>query len=267
MPSSFNPIDQKEYKEHKVFCTLDKMINFYKLLSFSVFSFLSHGVETLSGIDTYMFSSIQGTLESIKMILQNGRINDAYALLRKYYDSAIINIYSNAYLQDNFSENQLIVGKINNWLKGKDKLPEFKKMSEYIKTSEPLNDLNNVFYAHDIYIRIRDRCNNHTHYNFYYYALLNDNEIYMESRISALDALAQDLEKIFVLHLSYLFYLSDHYMASSDYRDALELGLTPEEDSQYFVAPFVQEAFTEFIEKDNKILADLIKQKTSMKLV
>lgn len=266
MPSSYNPIEVKEYKEHSVFEVMNKMTSFYKLLSFSVFGFLSNGVEGLSGIDTYMFSSIQGTLESIKTILQNGRINDAYALLRKYYDSVIINIYSNAYLQDNFNENQLIVEKINNWLKGKDKLPEFKNMSEYIKNSKELEDLTNIFYADDTYIRIRNRCNNHTHYNFYYYALLNDNEIYLENRISALNTLAHDLKKIFVLHLSYLFFLSDHYMASSDYRDALELGLTPEKNSEYFVAPFVQEAFTEFIENDNKTLVDLIKMKTAMQL-
>jgi len=267
MPSSYNPIEEKEYKEHSVFEVLDKMINFYKLLSFSIFGFLTQGVKGLSGIDTYMFSSIQGTLDSIKMILQNGRINDAYALLRKYYDSVIINVYSNVYLQDNFSENQLIVEKINYWLNGKDKLPEFKDMIKYMKQSETLKELNDIFYTEDTYSKIRTRCNDHTHYNFYYYALLNDNEIYSENRISALNTLAHDLKKLFVLHLSYLFFLSDHYMASSDFRDAIELGLTPEKDSQYFVAPFVQEAFTEFIEKDSKTTANLIKLKTAMQLV
>ena len=69
------------------------------------------GTKAILNIDTYIFSSIQGTVDSIKTILTNGRINDSYALLRKYYDSTIINIYSSLYLQDNHSLENFIVEK------------------------------------------------------------------------------------------------------------------------------------------------------------
>lgn len=266
MFKSYKPICEKEYKEHKVFDKLDEMINFYNFLSFSIFGFISQGTEAICNIDTYLYSSVQGTLESIKNILQNGRINDSYALLRKYYDSSIINIYSNLYLNDNFSLKNFVVEKIDNWIKGKEQLPEYRIMSQYIRKSKKLEEINKLLYKDDRYEKIRNCCNDHTHYNFYQNALLNDNEIYLKNRISALNVFSYDLEQIFILHLSYLFYLNDHYMMSSDYVDCLQLGLTPEEGSQCNVAPFVQKTFDNFIKKNRPDLADVIKSHTEMKL-
>jgi len=124
------------YKEHQVFSKLDEMIDFYKSLSFSIFRFMTQGTKAICNIDSYVYSSVQGTLESIKNILRNGRINDSYALLRKYYDSSIINIYSNIYLNDNFSLENFVVEKIDNWLQGKEQLPEYRVMSQYIRKSD-----------------------------------------------------------------------------------------------------------------------------------
>lgn len=55
-------------------------------------------------------------------------------------------------------------------------------------------------------------------------------------------------------------------MMSSYYVDSLDCGLTPEEGSQYFVAPFVQKVFDTAIKKNRMDLAEEIKSKTSMKL-
>jgi len=56
-------------------------------------------------------------------------------------------------------------------------------------------------------------------------------------------------------------------MMSSDYIDSLECGITPEEGSQYYVAPFVQKIFNDVIKKNRSDLAKIIKSNTSMKLV
>ena len=69
-----------------------------------------------------------------------------------------------------------------------------------------------------------------------------------------------------ILHLSYLFFAKQHYMASSDYLDYLECGLTPEPDSQYWVAPFVQEMFDEVVAQHRPDIAARIKDHTSMHL-
>jgi hypothetical protein len=236
-------IDDK-YRNHKVFNRLKVYGEFYKTLSESIFGFITQGTESIVNIDTYLFSSIQGTLESIHNTLYSGRINDAYSLLRNYYESVIINTYTNLYLEDNFSFENFVVEKINNWVKGIEKLPNYRQMSSYIRNSEKLLRINELLYSkNDVYKVIRNRCNDHTHYNFYRYAIYNDNELILENRIIYLEHLFNDVGNIFVLHLTYLFYLKDHYMMGSDYIDYLDLGLTPEEGSQYLVAPFIQNIF------------------------
>ena len=55
-------------------------------------------------------------------------------------------------------------------------------------------------------------------------------------------------------------------MGSSDYVDALDCGVEPEPDSQYWVAPFVQSIFDEVISKYRPDIAQTIKQNTSMML-
>src|SRR3989304_2395745 len=122
------------YKEHHVFTQLSEYADFYKSLAFSIFGFITQGTKTICNIDSYVYSSIQGTLESIKDILIKGRMNDSYALLRKYYDSTIINVYSNLYLNEHFSIDNFVVKKIDNWLKGKEKLPEYRVMSQYVRS-------------------------------------------------------------------------------------------------------------------------------------
>lgn len=240
-------VTNKAYQEHHVFSELQQYMEFYEQFAMSVFSFATMGTRAICNIDSYVYSSMQGTVESMRTILLTGRINDAYALLRKYYDSAVINVYSNLYLKTNFSIENFIVEKINNWLQGNEKLPEYRVMSQYIKSSEVLKPINDVFGVDDRYKRLRDRCNDHTHYNFYRYVMLNDNEIHIKNRGWWLDHFSDDVRDIFVLHLGYIFFLNDHYLMSSDHLDALECGIQPEEDSQYWVAPFIQQVFDKII--------------------
>ena len=255
------------YSEHQVFKQLSEYAEFYDHLSYSVMMWITQGtIDSILNIDTYVYSSIQGTLESIKDILIKGRINDSYALLRKYHDSVIINIYSNLYLDDNFSIENFVVEKINNWLHGKEQLPEYRVMSEYIRKSEKLAEINKLLYKDNRYREIRDRCNDHTHYNFYHNLLLNDAGIYLKNKAGILNRFSKDLENLFILHLTYLFYLKDNYMMSSDYIDSLDLGFTPEEGSQYAVAPFIQEIFDMVIKKNRMDLAIEIKNHSAMKL-
>jgi hypothetical protein len=55
-------------------------------------------------------------------------------------------------------------------------------------------------------------------------------------------------------------------MSSSDYIDALDSGLKPKEDSQYFVAPYIQNIFDKVIKIYRKDIAELIIKDTSMNL-
>lgn len=256
----------KEYNEHTVFNSLNLYIGFYESLSFQIMNWITMGTHSITNIDTYTYSSIQGTLESIRMVLKKGRINDAYSLLRKFFDITIINIYSNLFLEDNYTMDSLIVEQIDDWIKGKKTIPEYRIMSQYIKKSERLKEITNLLGKDDRYKAIRNRCNDYTHYNFYHNLVANDNEIYSQNRIRRLQTLHYDLDHIFIQHLAYIFMLHQHYMSSSDYADSMDLGITPEEGSQYWVAPFIQEIFDEVINRKRPDIANMIKSETSMDL-
>lgn len=254
------------YKNNPVFKKTLEYSKFYELLSFSVFGFLTPGISGMISADSYVFSSVQGTLDSIHDVLLKGRINDAYALLRKYNDSVIINIYTILYCKDNLTEENYVVQKITNWINGTEKLPEYRIMSQYIRNHKTLIQLNDLIYINDTYKNLRERCNDNTHYNFYRNVLLNDKDIYNKNRLKELERFSTDIELLFLLHIAYLFYVNGHYMMSSDYRDSMDLGLEPEEGSQYYVAPFVQEVFDDVLKMRRPDIAKLIVENTAMQL-
>ena len=260
------------YQSHSVFTDLERYIDFYESLSMSIFPFITMGTKAIANIDSYTYSSMQGTLESIRTILLDGRINDAYALLRKYYDSAEINIYTNLYLSEHFhieniiAKKNFIVEEIQKWLTGKVKLPPNKAMRDYIMNSRRLKPVNSTLLSDDHYKGIRDRCNEHTHYNFYEHVLLNDNKISLPNRLQHLEVFRNDVRNLFILHLAFIFFLNEVYMMSSNYLDALECNMQPEAESQYWVAPFVQKAFDDIITPYRPEITTLIKNTSAMQL-
>ena len=98
-------------------------------------AFIPLGTKALFNFDTYIYEAMKGTLESILVLIENGRVNDAYALLRKFYDISLINVYVNLYLKREFEIDKFVVVKIQNWLSGKEKIPEYKEIRQYISTS------------------------------------------------------------------------------------------------------------------------------------
>ncbi len=260
-------VESREYQEHPVFDKLDKFISFYEWWSNSIMLFSTLGTKSIINIDTYVYSSMKGTLESIKLILSNGKINDTYAILRKFHDSIIMNVYTNLYLDDNHSLKNLIVKQVDGWMQGTEQLPNFRTMTNFIKDNAKTKELYILINTNSRYDKIRERCNNNTHYNFYSNVMLNDNKVYNDSRGKYLDAIQHDLIHLVIMHLTYIFTVSEHYMISSDYTDFLDCGITPPEDSQYWVAIAIQEIFDEVIKRNRSDLAKYILSRTCMKLI
>jgi len=254
------------YLTHKIFGELNDLIEFYEFLSTSTFSFGSAGTSAVFNFESYIFSSIQGTLSSIRLILKDGRINDAFALLRKYHDSVIIQIYAMTFLEENCSLENLIVEKIDNWLKNKEELPRFSEMKQYIFKSNRLADINSLLNKDDRYERIRKRCNSHMHYNYFHNLIVNDNEIHIDNRLNLLNIMMDALSNIFIMHFVCVFTIAPHYMVASDYIDHLDCGMQPPEDSQYWVANFVQNIFDRLVKTNRPDLAEILKSSTCMKL-
>jgi hypothetical protein len=63
---------------------------------------------------------------------------------------------------------------------------EYRIMSHYIRQSNYLKEKNDLLYKDDRYKIIRNRCNDHTHFNFYKNVLLTDNEIFNKNYLGYL---------------------------------------------------------------------------------
>lgn len=79
--------------------------------------------------------------------------------------------------------------------------------------------------------------------------MLNDGRVHLKNRGPWIEQLNLSTLDIIALHLAYTFFLSGHYMVSSAYIDALEVGMTPEYGSEDWVAPYVQSFLTDGIER------------------
>jgi len=259
--------NDKEYQSHKIFMLLDSFIEFYNAAYMLGLNFLTHGVlSDLLNIDEVVCGSLAGTLDSVRVVLKQGRINDAYALLRKYHDGIITVIYINVYIAENYSLDNIMVEKVQNWVKNNQILPSSKKMLNAIRNHKPLEDLERLFDFDGLYCRIRRLLNGNTHYNKLYYLWLNNNMIYLPNRIKELDNLYACTLHLFIFHFAYMYSLNPHYMMSSDYIDALDLGLQPEQDSQYWVASYVKDVFEKYIVTIRPDIAQYMKNHTMMKL-
>ncbi len=265
-------IEDPDYADHYLFLDLERYAQFYDRLSESVSCFITKGVagSSLRGfpinLDAYAYSSMEGTLESIKVTLEIGRINDAFALLRKFYDSVVINVYADLYLRDNFSLEEMVVEKIDSWIRGKEKLPEYRIMSEYIKNSQSLRPIGILLWRDSHYKQIRERCNGHVHYRSFFHAVLNDSRIHNQHRVKLLGQFAYDLRDLLVLHLACAFFLNGAYMTSGDYVDFLDCGQQPEKGSELWVAPWVQEMLDQVVKQSRPDLYQVLKATSEMDL-
>jgi hypothetical protein len=214
---------------------------------------------------------MQGTIESILAILIEGRINDSYALLRKFYDASIINLYIGLYLDEHYSFENRKVAKIDDWLTGKEEIPEFKIMSNFVISSQKVTEITKLLYPNCVfkgspYDQIRKRCNQNTHLIYYHNLLSNIHNVAQANRIKILDELSIDLNDIAIHHLSYLFYLRDNYLMSSDYMDSINCGMIPDENSELRVEPFIQNFFDDKIKKYRPDIAKKIIRNTKLDL-
>ncbi len=260
-------LKDKEYQSHKVFPLLDSLIEFYNAVYMMGPNFITNGIMSgLLNIDNVVCGSLAGTLDSIRIVLKEGRINDAYALLRKYHDGIIAVIYVNVYIAENYSLNNIVVEKIQDWVNNKQKLPSTEKMMKVIRKHKPLEDLEKLFDFDGLYHRIRRLTNGNTHYNKLYFMWLNNNMIYNSNRIKELNNIYSCTLHLFIFHFSYMYSLNPHYMMSSDYIDALDLDQQPEELSQYWVAPYVKEVFEKYIVRKQPTIAEYLRTHLEMEL-
>lgn len=255
----------KKINEHSIFLEIDKYMEFYNSMEDITFFSTHSGIKEIR-FNSNFFYSMKGTLSSIKLLLKNGNINDAFTLLRKYQDVSTLHIYYLLYLEDNFSMDNIWVEKANNWIENKKAEDKYGVIKNYILKHKKAKKISKIILTY--HPGLRSRLNDHTHYNFYSYLSLNENKVIYDNKeiLDYLNIFSKDIRIIFASYFIWLFTAKEYYMASTYYVDCLDMGITPPENSQCWVAPFIQEIFVDIIKPNFKEAADELKNIISMKL-
>lgn len=237
----------KDYLKHKVFDDLKYMMEFYDSISMNCFQFITSGTHGITNYASYVYSAIEGTLDSITILLNNGRINDAYTLIRKLFDDILLEIYIDVIRKDKISIDNIFVQEVDEWIKGKHRIPKVDKILKYLKESESTKDLYPFFGLNTYLKKNREFLDDSVHSNRFKLMLLNCNTLYIENRERHLENCGVMLNQLFLIHLSFIFHLNPHYLVAADYVDNIEMGMTPPEGSENWIAPFAQYAFDKII--------------------
>jgi len=241
-------------KENTINESLDTQIKFYANISDSIWS-MSNSAHILGNLSSSIFTASSNTIKTIKYTIENNYFSDSYVLIRKIYENILTFLYVELESEDQYDNEQ-----IKNWIKGEDTLHNLsmKELIKYFNKNQKINEIFSVLEIENIYKKLKDDCNDYVHNNCLKNITLNavfhfdpKTVTYHQTKILSY------LDSIHSLSFAIICILKPYYAKSSDYMDHLEMGLTPPENSQYWVAPFMQKEFDKLY-KNNQKLARLI---------
>mgnify|MGYP003292527502 CR=1 FL=1 len=257
-----------EYKNHEFFNELTNIEEVYDSLSENSRSFIGTATPVIN-LDSNLYMAIKGTIKAIRHVFKEGLINDGFTLIRKYNDELLVYMYQRAYILNHNEkweslEELFKVPKISDWVEGNGYMPYSYKMERYLSMNPKTKGLWECFNG-QYFRKVRRFCNDNVHLNSYVIMMLNDNERYMKDREKWLTKAMRIMQNLFTMYLAFIFYVDYHYTMSSDYVDFKEMGMTPPDGSQYWLAPFAQDAFNRYI-APHEGLASFIKKNSPMKI-
>lgn len=251
-------------KNHFIFEQLNDFKNFYFSISENSSRKPTMGIQSPIPLNSYFFESIKNTIDSIIILLEKGRLGDAYVLMRRYYELILFQTYTDLKSKNEFSVDNLIVMDINNWVLNKKKAPSIKKISNYIEKSELINPINSLFISQkNIYDSIRTRCNDFTHFNNIDSIIFQANYILHSGKINneIFQLLINDSLYLFIKHFAFIFFLNGVYLTDEDYFVSLDAGLFKVEEEAPWTSPIIKIAFDKYIKPNHPEVAELLTEK------
>lgn len=271
---------RQTFQENIIYKTIDEIKDFY--------NFLADYDDTVSvtvakgpiNFNHDIFWSLSNTLDSIKILLGFGRINDAFSLIRKYNDAIIIHIYalivSEKEEQMFFEENHLLYDNIvNEWVNGNGHLIEKddyeSKEKRFLSVIQDRDaTLSKLLFnkkTRKEYGTKRNVGNDNVHYNYWNsFRFNNDSILDYPISLALLTEACETIRLLFVIHFAYLILLKPVAMFSHEYQDALEIGLQPIGETTNQAVPFVIEMFEKYVVAFDKKLANYLRVCNSLKL-
>lgn len=270
----------QKYLSSIVFETIDDIIEFYNYLSNNDDTVTVMVAKGTLNYNYEIYLSLANTLESIQQLLKQGRMSDAFALIRKYNDAVILHTYTltcyekekNSFFNENYS---LYNNVINEWVNGRKVLIEKKKEEDkeqaYLAVIKERDKelyrllINNN--SKQVYGKLRSIENDNVHHNNWNAFRINDPHIRdFPISLSLLTEANEAIKLVFTIHFSYLILTKSEAMYSYDYIYALEEGITLDENTRDCAASIISEMFEKYIEKHSKKLADYLCSCTALEL-
>lgn len=238
--------------------------------------FFSKGKTYIFG--TQLLQSAKMTLLSIMKCCDFGNVSDANTLIRKYRDDIFFYLYvlqvdnnrgilldetKKAEIQEYNKQADFIVKWFNNSLSN---FGFNSNIVPYLKTNTDIKEIINKYKLEDIWKRIFKNLNNFVHNNGVSYCAMNYRDYKYEDIENIFHDIVFKIDYITTIFMMLFILIKPHYIMSSDYIDCLDFGIEPPEDSQYWVAPFIQEFIDKHIGKYNLEYKLFIKDKVCMNI-
>lgn len=261
LPRSFGD----EYDNHTIFNEIKTVQDFYEALSYCNISFIENAAfmseSKVFSTSTYIYGSMEGTMESISVLLHNGRCNDAFALLRKYCDSIILDIYKNILSKqiDNEYYKSLSLDAIKNnrikqWIDAENSLYDEREITNVYKTiAKEFPELTKIFNLTNkstLYHKLRDICNDNMHYNYLYTMMANDASMISSRKdiwMPIFKGMSKAIKLFFSIHFAFIYVGDPGILMSSDYMDYCDCGMQPPTGCERWVSKPVQTAFASIV--------------------
>lgn len=251
-------------KNHFIFEQLNDFKNFYFSISENSSRKPTMGIQSPIPLNSYFFESIKNTIDSIIILLEKGRLGDAYVLMRRYYELILFQTYTDLKSKNEFSIDNLIVMDLNNWVLNKKEAPRIKTISNYIEKSELINPINSLFISQkNIYDSIRKRCNDFTHFNSIDSIIFHDNYILHSGKINneIFQLLVNDSLYLFIKHFAFIFFLNGVYLTDEDYFASIDAGITKIWEEEPWMSQTIQLAFDKYVKPNHPEVAQLLTEK------
>lgn len=226
--------------------------------------------------DTSLIDSSVQTLKSIKLCCSIGSFSDANTLTRKLRDDLIQYIYilniinlrkpfleesiqnlkidnaeefANSFLNlkfnPNFTEDEQAVSAwfhnaVSDLKRPVRKKLEFENYMNVLKQNENISHILTSYNLLEYWDNLRKKLNNYVHNNGTQYSLHNFVSADNKNLVTHLNNVSYRTSYITSFFLVLLLMVESSLISSTDYIDHLDCGLEPPEDSQYFIAGFIQ---------------------------
>lgn len=272
MEPTIKELNQTEIQQDNIY---QQLIDEMKAIEafISSFGFLSFGRDYIL-CKNWSFSlqtiitSVELTAGNIIACCECACIADANSLLRKYRDDLFFYLYivvfdSNQKLE--IPNNSAIMEKnISRWIQNGLNNLYIQDVLKRIATSPQLKKAITAYKLQKSFEGIGERLNNFVHGNGFAYYNRNINAYKDDELHSHIKALANDMKYVTVTFLFLLILCSPLSIMSTDYIDFLDCGENPPEDSQYWVAPFIEEFISKNINLIDESCYRYLKENTDM---